>query len=112
MCSCVYFSVCQVLACVLASLTLCVKCWPVLLFLLHGWSVFLCRLHCVLRADMCFCVYFSVCQVMACVLVSLTLCVKSWPVFLRLLHFVLSVGLYYCFSYTVGLCSYVAYTVC
>ena len=65
--SCVSYIVCQVLACIIVSLTLCVICW----------SVFLCRVHCVLRADMCSCVYFSVCQVMARVLVSLTLCVSS-----------------------------------
>ena len=53
LCSCVSYTVRQVLACVLVSLTLCVKCSPVLFF------------------------SYSVGHVLVCVHVSLTLCVKS-----------------------------------
>ena len=79
---------CQVLVCFLVSLTLCVKCWPVLLFLLH----------CVSCVGLFSCVSYTVCQVLACIIVSLTLCVMCWSVFLCLLHYESRVGLSYCVS--------------
>ena len=100
------------LVCVLVSLTLCVvKCWHVLLFLLHYVScVGLCSrvaytvcqeqtcvlvfLQCVSSDGLCSCVSYTVRQVLACVLVPVTvcqvlichleflrLCTMCWPVF-------------------------------
>ena len=83
LCSCVSYTVNQVLVCVIVSLKLCVKCWP----------VFLCRIHCASRFCLCLCVSYTVCQGLICVLVSLTLCVKVWSVFVCLLHCVSRFGL-------------------
>ena len=76
----------QALACVLVSLTLCVKCLSVILSLLDRIPcVGLCS-HCVLSFNLCSSVSYTVCQVLVCDLESLRLCVKCWSVFLCLLH--------------------------
>ena len=77
LCSCVYYTLCHVLVCVVVSLILCVKCV----------SVFLCL--------------YTLCHVLVCVLVSLTLCVKCISVFLCLLHYMSCVGMCSCVSNTV-----------
>ena len=76
LCSCVSYTMWHVFACVLVSLTLCVKCM----------SVFMCLLHCMSSVGLCYCVFYTVCHVLACVIASLTLCVMRWSVFLCLLH--------------------------
>ena len=86
---------------VLLSLTMCVKCWSVILSLLDCvpcvglcscvsntvCQVLVCVivfLHCMSCVGLCSCVSYIVYQVYICVLVSLTLCVGCWSVFLCL----------------------------
>ena len=58
------------------------------------------------------CVSYTVSQVLVCVIVSITLCVKCLSVILSLLDRIPSVGLCsHCVS-SVNLCSSVSYTVC
>ena len=42
--------------------------------------MFLCLLQCVSSDGLCSCVSYTVRTILACVLVSLTLCVKCWPI--------------------------------
>ena len=76
--SCVACIVCQVLVFVILSLTLCVKCW----------SVILSPLDCVSCLGLCSYVSNTVSQELVCLLVSFTLYVMCWPVFMCLLHHV------------------------